>query len=325
MPSPSLKELPPPAAHRTGWPWTEESPRAAKAMADGRAWPLITIVTPTYNHERYLEETLRSVLLQGYPNLEYIVVNDGSTDGTAEIIERYEPFLAGSIRRANRGQSYSINEGLERASPGGWFNWLNSDDILMPGALRTLAEIIAVAGDAQWIAGTGLLMTDDGLLFDVYCPWLSDPTVVGFDVPGFPQDATFVRTDFIRKCGLRLRDDLVNVFDTYFYWQLLEFERPLLTPAVLSAMRMHEAQKTANAERRTREKREALEPFLRQRSVFARLALRLLRTRFHQAGNTFLRLAVQRGLLPSSRKWLSASYDRWEYEWKVEPARFRIP
>lgn len=114
-------------------------------MGDGTSWPLITIVTPSYQQAEFLEETLRSVLLQGYPNLEHIVVDGGSTDGSVEIIERYAPWLSWWVSEADRGQSHAINKGFSRAT-GHILGWLNSDDIYYPGVLRSVAEAMHGAG-----------------------------------------------------------------------------------------------------------------------------------------------------------------------------------
>lgn len=90
MRCPTLKELPLPSKGKTGWPWTEESPQVSDTLPDGKPRPKISIVTSNYNYEQFIEETIRSVLLQGYPNLEYIVIDDGSTDNSVEIIKKYE-------------------------------------------------------------------------------------------------------------------------------------------------------------------------------------------------------------------------------------------
>ena len=83
---------------------------------DGSAWPRISIVTPSYNQGQFIEETIRSILLQGYPDLEYIIIDGGSTDQSVEIIRKYEPWLTYWVSEKDRGQSHAINKGFERAS-----------------------------------------------------------------------------------------------------------------------------------------------------------------------------------------------------------------
>jgi glycosyltransferase involved in cell wall biosynthesis len=107
--------------------------------------PTITIVTPTYNQGGYLEEAVRSVLLQGYPNLQYVVVDDGSTDDTGKILRKYEPWLT-VVRQENRGQKVAINRGLSIAC-GDVMAFLNSDDTYYPNTLiRAASAIHAGAG-----------------------------------------------------------------------------------------------------------------------------------------------------------------------------------
>lgn len=135
----TLKDLPAPPGGKTGWPWTEESQELPDLMPNGRPWPKISIVTPNYNYGNFIEETIRSVLLQGYPNLEYIIMDGGSDDNSVEIIRKYESFLAFFVTKPDKGQTQSINEGFSHAT-GDIFAWINSDDVYCKDVFSYVAE-----------------------------------------------------------------------------------------------------------------------------------------------------------------------------------------
>lgn len=131
------------------------------AYPDTQVWPRISIVTPAYNHGRYIEQTIRSVLLQGYPNLEYIIIDGGSDDETLEIIRRYEPWLSSWVSEPDHGQSHAINKGFERAT-GEIMGWLNSDDVYEPNALQLVARQFASNPHIELVYGDGWYLDESG-------------------------------------------------------------------------------------------------------------------------------------------------------------------
>lgn len=138
MRGPRLEELPAPPAGRTGWPWSVETPPCDDLMHGGADWPLISVVVASLNQGRYIEEMLRSVLLQGYPRLELIVIDGASGPETLDVIERYASWIAYHVSEPDRGQSHAFNKGLERAG-GGLFNLFSTDDLFLPASFARVA------------------------------------------------------------------------------------------------------------------------------------------------------------------------------------------
>jgi glycosyltransferase involved in cell wall biosynthesis len=130
-------------------------------MADARARPRISVVTPSLNQGPFLERTIRSVLDQTYPNLEYIIIDGGSTDESVEIIKRHEGQLAYWVSEPDTGQSHAINKGLSRAT-GTILSWLNSDDYYLPGTLETIAEMALAHPEAGAYVGAGDIVDASG-------------------------------------------------------------------------------------------------------------------------------------------------------------------
>jgi hypothetical protein len=132
------------------WPWVE--PINDTAPHREASWPKISIVTPNFNYGHLIEATLRSVLMQNYPNLEYIVMDGGSTDNSVEVVKKYESKLAYFEHRQDGGQYDGINKGFAKAT-GEIFGWLNSDDIYLPWTLHVVGKIFSEFPDVQWIIG----------------------------------------------------------------------------------------------------------------------------------------------------------------------------
>ncbi len=108
--------------------------------------PLVSIITPSYNQAAFLEETLRSVIEQDYPSMEYLVVDGGSTDGSVEIIKRHEKEISWWVSEKDNGQAEAINKGFNRVR-GEIIGWLNSDDTYLPGVLREVVEVFQIRPD----------------------------------------------------------------------------------------------------------------------------------------------------------------------------------
>jgi glycosyltransferase involved in cell wall biosynthesis len=195
--------------------------------------PRLTVITPSLNQARYLERALRSVLDQDYPDLEYIVMDGGSTDGSVEILRRYGDRLAYWVSEPDSGQSWAINRGIER-STGEVIAYINSDDYYLPGAFEAALPFFEDP-TVRWVAGTTEYRGADGTL-EILWKALPPPGLRGRWVRGpwyIPQASSFWRRDVFDEFGL-LRDDLDFVFDTEFGLRLalgdvwpLTFDRPL--------------------------------------------------------------------------------------------------
>jgi glycosyltransferase involved in cell wall biosynthesis len=319
MRCPALAELPLPPAGRAGWPWTEETPQLPAMRPDGGDWPCISIVTPSYNQGQFIEETIRSVLLQGYPNLEYMVIDGGSSDGTLDVIRRYERWLTYWVSERDRGQAHAIKKGLARAT-GAVFNWINSDDFLEPGALQTIAVSYASAGCAVAAGVRNLLQS--GAHESVFNRELDLPASLAPTAdasPVYHQPGLWFDLQ-----ALRMLEPIDESFQFAFDWLLMlryinRHPRLVYVPSIVANFRLHAASKTvAQAELFVTERRRILRLLL-QDIRFARYhphiraRLRLIGwwhelKRCQAAGRSGLLLALKIGAL--ALLWMPASLSR---------------
>lgn len=247
MRCPSLSELPAPPAGKTGWPWTEETPPLPELLPNGSQWPRISIVTPNYGYGDFIEETIRSVLLQGYPNLEYIIIDGGSTDRSVEIIEKYAPWLTYFHSAPDNGQASAILEGLKHVT-GEWGNWLNSDDILRAGALAEVGKAASDVPNTIMAIAFGCYLV--GPANDQIIEWHPRPPASVYNFFGIGRGSLVLAqpSTFVRTRELRPDPSLHFVMDWALYLSLADrFDRPFAAvDRPISKFRVHDIAKSTS-------------------------------------------------------------------------------
>lgn len=208
--------------------------------------PKISIITPSFNQGQYLEQTIASVLNQQYPNLEYIIIDGGSTDQSVEIIKKYEKHLAYWVSEKDQGQSHAINKGLGRAT-GEIINWLNSDDYYEPQTLKTIAQAFEDA-TVDVVSGRARLFQENNQTVgytkgvDLYVGNLAK--TIGW--ARIDQPETFFRARVIHKIGL-LNENLHYIMDRDWWIRFLcnfGMEGVKQLPETLVNFRLHNTSKT---------------------------------------------------------------------------------
>jgi glycosyltransferase involved in cell wall biosynthesis len=234
MRCPTLEELPPPPAGKTGWPWTVGSPRCNIEKP-----PRISIVTPSFNQGQFLEETIRSVLLQNYPDLEYLIIDGGSRDESVAIIRRYERWLSYWVSEPDAGQSAAINKGWQRAT-GDILAYLNADDTYCPNALAA----VAAAPTAGLLYGNCYVIDDQSRRVRRRALRQASLANVLAWSPSIPQPGMFVSHAALRDIG-PLAVNLHYTMDYELCLRVMQKYPARHIRAYLANMRGHAAAKTA--------------------------------------------------------------------------------
>jgi len=209
---------------------------------------LISIVTPSFNQARFLEATIRSVLEQDHPEVEYIIVDGGSTDGSVDIIKKYSDRLAWWVSEKDKGQTDAINKGFARAR-GDILAWINSDDTYQPEALRAVAEYFSSHPNVGLVYGDANYIDEDGNVVGRFPAAQTDYARLRRGYVHIPQQAAFFRADLWRQVG-PLDPSFYFAMD-YDLWVRLAARAPLdFVPQLWANFRIHGKGKTSIADDR---------------------------------------------------------------------------
>jgi glycosyltransferase involved in cell wall biosynthesis len=233
-----------------GWPVkTSAEVDAVEPMI----WPKISVVTPNYNYAHFLDKTMRSVLDQQYANLEYVVIDGGSTDKSVDVIRAHEKHLAYWEHASDEGQWHAINKGFSHTN-GDIMAWLNSDDMYCPWAFQTVAEIMMSNPEIEWLTTSNPMFWDchdacinvrqvpgyakDAFLDGAYVPWT--PRFIG----GIQQESTFWRRSLWERAGGYVSTEFSLAGDFDLWSRFYRHADLYSTMSPLGGFRIQEDQKT---------------------------------------------------------------------------------
>jgi glycosyltransferase involved in cell wall biosynthesis len=202
-------------------------------------WPRITLVTPVYNGARFIEATIRSIVYQGYPNLEYIVVDGGSTDGTVEIIKKYENHISWWISRPDKGVYDALNTGFSR-STGTIMGWLNASDVLHTSGLLVVGSVFASLPSVDWLTGRPTRLNPNGMTVDIreLPSWSRYRFLAGAN-KYIQQESTFWRRSLWEKAGGELNASYRDVGDFDLWVRFFRHTRLYSVDALIGGYRFH--------------------------------------------------------------------------------------
>ena len=211
-------------------------------------FPLVSIVTPSFNQARYLETTIGSVISQDYSRLEYIIVDGGSTDGSAGIIKKYESKLAWWVSEKDRGQTDAINKGFAGAK-GEILAWLNSDDTYEPGAISSAVNVLLAHPEVGLVYGDANYINVDGSIIGRFPAAQTDLARLRRGYVHIPQQTAFFRAGLWRAVG-PLDPSFYFAMDYDLWVRLALRSQVKYVPQTWADFRLHTSGKTISADDR---------------------------------------------------------------------------
>ncbi|HEX7973292.1 MAG TPA: glycosyltransferase family 2 protein [Anaerolineales bacterium] len=251
--------------------------------------PLVSIVTPSYNQAHFIDETIRSVLSQDYPRLEYIIVDGGSTDGSLEIIRRYADRLAWWVSEPDQGQTDALNKGFAQAK-GEILAWLNSDDTYLPGAISEAAAFLQTHPDVGMVYGDANLIDEAGGMIGRFPARQTDYRRLRQGYVHIPQQAAFFRASLWRQVG-PLDPSFYFAMDYDLWVRLARRAQIQYHPRLWANFRLHSAGKSVAADDRCWPE--------------------MLRVHYREGGNRFSPLVFKARVRPLIYAWLPLQLRLW--------------
>lgn len=204
--------------------------------------PLVSIVTPSFNQDRYLERTIQSVLNQSYPNIEYIVIDGGSTDGSVEIIKKYASRISYWQSEKDQGQTDAINQGFSRAQ-GQIFAWINSDDTYEPQAVVEAVEFLTNNPDVGLVYGDCNFINDRDNIIGKFNARQTDYQKLKTGYVHIPQQSSFWRAELWHQVG-PLDPTIYFAMDYDLWLRLAKISKIIYHPRMWANFRLHGDAKT---------------------------------------------------------------------------------
>jgi glycosyltransferase involved in cell wall biosynthesis len=228
-----------------------KSPAVNNAARTSGEWPKIALVTPVFNSARYLEATIRSVLSQGYPNLQYVIADGGSTDGSVEIIRKYEPQLHAWFSEPDRGMYDAINKGFARTSDAATgeatgeamrdgMGWISATDLLHAGSLFVVGSVLRTFPELEWITGRPTGFSDEGMVVETLRlrQWSRWRFLAGAN-RYIQQESTFWRRSLWDRAGGRVDDARRSASDFELWVRFFRFAKLYPVDALIGGFRSH--------------------------------------------------------------------------------------
>jgi glycosyltransferase involved in cell wall biosynthesis len=202
------------------------------------SYPVISVVTPSFNQGGFIRETIRSILDQNYPALEYIVVDGGSTDGSVDIIKDYSERLTYWVSEPDRGHGHALNKGFAKTS-GEIMSWLNSDDKYLPWTFEVVAEIFSSFPEVNWIVGTNAGWDDKGRLAGAQCVYKNVYDFLLGNFAWIQQESVFWRRSLWERVGGSINEDYRLMVDGELWCRFFLADKLYAVDSIIGGYRRH--------------------------------------------------------------------------------------